>query len=92
MAIKIKQLFKDGTIRKILFFFNENPHSIDTAKGISIWVGCDIDAVRRALRRLVEEGIVVNHRTTFTDAYSYTTRRDISKKIETYIKRVDLRP
>ena len=82
----IKRLFKDEVSKKILLFFNENPHSIDTAKGISIWVGCDTDMVQRALNKLVEEGALVNHKTPSTDAYALTNERAIVKKIERYIR------
>ena len=83
---RIKRLFKDEVSKKILLFFNENPHSIDTVKGISIWVGCDIDMVQRALNKLVEEGVLVNHKTHSTDAYALTNERAIVKKIERYIR------
>lgn len=82
----IKHLFKDDTTKKILLFFNENPHSIDTAKGISVWVACDIEGVQEALNSLVKEGIIINHKAGSTDAYSYTNQRKIVKKIEKYIK------
>ena len=81
-----KILFKNEVIKKILLFFNENPHSIDTAKGISIWVGCNVDAVQKALNRLVKEGVLVSHKTASTEAYAYTNHRDVVKKIEECIK------
>ncbi len=82
----MERLFKSGATKKILLFFNENPHCIDTAKGISVWVGCDADTVKKALNKLAKQGILINHKTASTDAYSYTNQRDIVKKIERYIK------
>jgi len=82
----IKKLFENETTKKVLLFFNENPQCIDTAKGISVWIGCDAPAVKKAADRLVDKGILVNHKTASTDAYSYTNQRDIIKKIEKYIK------
>ncbi|MFC1666667.1 hypothetical protein ACFL0P_02180 [Candidatus Omnitrophota bacterium] len=84
----IKHLFKNEIMKKVLLFFNENPNSIDTAKGISIWVGCDADKVQGALDKLVEENILVNHKSSSTNAYSYTNKKDIVKKIEKYTKRL----
>lgn len=84
----IKTLFKNEESRKVLLFFNENPHSIDTVKGISVWIDCELEAVQKALSRLVRHGILVNHKTASTDAYSYTNQRDIIKKIDVYIKKV----
>lgn len=85
----IKRLFKNEIARKIVLFFNENPHCIDTAKGISVWIGCDMDAVQKALNKLVEEGLLVNHKTASTNAYSYTNQKDTVKKIEKHINNLD---
>ncbi len=82
----IKHLFKDSLTGKIILFFNENPHCIDTAKGISIWLGCDAENAEKVLNKLVKEDILMNHRVASTDAYSYTNKRSITKKIEKYIK------
>ncbi|MBU1852759.1 MAG: hypothetical protein KJ957_01780 [Candidatus Omnitrophica bacterium] len=84
----IKRLFKNEVTKKILLFFNENPQSIDTAKGISIWVGCDADTTQKSLDKLVKEGILVNHKTSSIDAYSYTNQKDILKKIERHIEKL----
>jgi len=82
----IKHLFKNEVTKKIILFFNENPHSIDTVKGISVWIGCDLESVQRALDKLVKEGVLINHKTTTTNAYSYTNQKDMIKAIEKYIK------
>ena len=82
----IKNLFKNDVIKKILLFFNENPQCIDTAKGISVWIACDSDIVQEMLDKLVSEGVLINHKSSSTDAYSYTNNRDIIKNIEKYIK------
>ncbi|MBU1061271.1 MAG: hypothetical protein KJ952_00905 [Candidatus Omnitrophica bacterium] len=84
----IKRLFVNEVTKKILLFFNENPQSIDTAKGISIWVGCDADTIQKSLDKLVKEGILVNHKTSSIDAYAYTNQKDILKKIERHIKKL----
>ncbi len=86
--MNIKTLFKNEVVRKVLLFFNENPHSIDTAKGISVWIDCEAKTVQKALDRLVRHGILVNHKTMSTDAYSYTNKRDIIKKIESSVKKL----
>ncbi|MBU0759009.1 MAG: hypothetical protein KKA34_01420 [Candidatus Omnitrophica bacterium] len=82
----MKKLLKSEVTRKILLFLNENPHSIDTAKGISVWIGCDSAKVQKALAQLVKKGMVVNHKTASTDAYSYTTEKRVIKQIEKHIK------
>lgn len=82
----IARLFKNEVTRKILLFFNENPHCIDTAKGISVWVGCEVGAVQKALNKLVQKGVLINHKAASTNAYAYTNQRDVVRKIERYIK------
>lgn len=82
----IKRLFKNDTLKKILLFFNENPNCIDTAKGISLWIGGDIAVIQKALDSLVKEGIITSHQTAYTSAYAYTNNKEIVKKIEKYIR------
>ena len=82
----IKPLFKNEAVRKILLFFNENPNCIDTAKGISLWIGGDMNVIQKALNQLAKEGIIVSHRTASTTAYAYTNNRAIVKKIEKHEK------
>lgn len=82
----IKSLLKDDAARKILFFFNENPNCIDTAKGISLWTGGDANNIQKALNQLVKEGIITSHQTASTTAYAYTNNKQTVKKIEKYIK------
>ncbi|MBU1147512.1 MAG: hypothetical protein KKD11_04090 [Candidatus Omnitrophica bacterium] len=82
----ITALFKNDITKKILLFFDENPQCIDTAKGISVWIGCDPDKVQKVLKKLDKEKILISHKTASTQAYSYTNQKDILKKIEKYIK------
>ena len=82
----MKKLLKNEIAKKVLLFFNENPHSIDTAKGISVWIGCDPVNVQKALNKLVEKGVLINHKTVSINAYSYPTEKNTIKKIERLIK------
>lgn len=82
----IKALFKNDAARKILLFFNENPNCIDTAKGISLWIGCDIAVIQKTLNQLVKEGIITSHQTASTTAYAYTNNKEVVKKIEKHVK------
>ena len=84
----IKPLLKNEAVRKILLFFNENPNCIDTVKGISLWIGGDMNVIQKALNQLAKEGIIVSHRTASTTAYAYTNNRTIVKKIERCIENI----
>ncbi|MFH1478345.1 MAG: hypothetical protein ABIG92_01035 [Candidatus Omnitrophota bacterium] len=83
----LKRLFKNEVTKNVIIFFNENPHSIDTAKGISIWIGHEPEEVEDSLKILLKNGILINHKTVSTTAYSYTNNRKITKTIEEYIKK-----
>lgn len=82
----IKHLLKNEILRKIILFFNENQNCIDTAKGISLWIGCDISQTQTALNTLVKNKILLNHKTASTSAYAYTNDKNIIKEIERYVK------
>jgi hypothetical protein len=87
---KIENLLKDPAVKKILLFFNDNPNSIDTAKGIALWTGCDIKHAQAGLDKLEAAGIVVRDKTLSTDVYAYTSKRAILKKIESCIKKTGM--
>lgn len=82
----IKSLFKNEATRKILLFFNENPNCIDTVKGISLWINGDVNAIQKALNKLMKEGLITSHRTASTAAYAYTNNKEIVKKIEKHVR------
>ncbi|MFH1782399.1 MAG: hypothetical protein ABH848_02150 [Candidatus Omnitrophota bacterium] len=85
----LNKLLKNNIIKQVLVFFDENPHSIDTAKGISVWIGFSPDEVEKALIRLAEEGILTDHKTASLNAYSYTNNKKIIKKIEKHLKNLE---
>jgi len=87
-VINLKSLFKNEAARKVLLFFNENPNCIDTAKGISLWIGLDIEVIQKALNVLLKEGVITIHQSASTDAYAYTNNKAIVKRIEKYIKNI----
>lgn len=51
-------------------FFAENEGSIDTPRGVSTWIGEDLESVRVALEELVKKGYLKAHRTPSTIGYS----------------------
>lgn len=82
----ISQMLKNEVAQKIVLFFNENPHCIDTAKGISLWIGYDVGAVQKALDSLVKENILISYKTISMNAYAYTNNKNIIKNIEKYME------
>lgn len=72
---------------KIVKFFHENQASIDTPRGVSTWVHEDRLKVKEALEDLVSLKILVAHRSTSTNGYSYTRNVNIISKIEKLLKK-----
>lgn len=72
MPMELCKLLRTPIYFKIVTFFNENPTSIDTPRGISAWVGENRKAVNAALLKLAKLKILTAHKVTSTTGYSYT--------------------
>jgi hypothetical protein len=68
--------------RDIMRFFDENPASIDTPRGISTWVRGDSEKVKGILEELVALGILNAHKVTSTTGYSYTRNPKIIAQVK----------
>lgn len=76
-----KNFDKDLKLR-IIKFFEDNPVSLDSPRGIAAWIGEDIDLVKNALEDLEKKKIVISHKTNFVTGYSLTRDENILKKIK----------
>jgi predicted transcriptional regulator len=77
----LKSLFKDKLMKDIVKFFHENQTCIDTPRGIATWVKAERSAVKKALDKLAELGILTAHRVSSTTGYSYTRDAKLIKEI-----------
>ncbi len=82
----MEKILNSNVYFKILNFFNENPNSIDTAKGISIWTGIPPDITKKSLKQLSKLKLIIEHSTLSTLGYSYTQDKSILEKIKKWIK------
>lgn len=73
--------------QKIIKFFQENPSSIDTSRGIATWINENVNKTERALKKLAEARILVAHGSDAMSAYGYTTNRQMISKIETSLEK-----
>lgn len=69
--------------RKILRFFHEQPHAVESARGISTWIGAEPEHVEEAVGDLLERGWLDSDQTSAARGYSLT--RD--DKLLTQIRR-----
>jgi len=84
--MNLKKFFNSQLHKQIIVFFQENPNSIDTPRGIAAWVGCSRDEAKKALEELAEAGILNSISTSSTSGYSFTSDKDVVKRIEKLIK------
>ena len=58
--------------KKILLFFQEHPHAIETVRGISTWAGEPPEVARSALEVLVGKKWILTHETSAVTGYTLT--------------------
>ena len=87
--MELKKLLKDRIYFKIIKFFNENPASIDTPRGISTWIGENKQNVKTALLKLSKLKILNAHQVTSTTGYSYTRDPKMVRNINNALKKTE---
>lgn len=85
--MNLKRFFDSDLHKKIILFFEENPTSVDSPRGVAIWVGYSRQETKRALDELVEAGILNSISTTSTSGYSLTQDESLIKKIKAFTRR-----
>lgn len=58
--------------RKVLEFFQEHPHAVETVRGLATWVTADSSATQEVLDELVERKWLVLHRALAVTGYALT--------------------
>ncbi len=72
---------------KIMNFFVENPASVESARGISVWINKDIQEVKHALSELETEDVIKTYQSATIVGYSFISDEKLCKKIANFIKR-----
>ncbi len=86
-TVALKKICKSALNLKIISFFHENPHVLDTAQGLCAWINYDCAKIKKALDFLVSQGILVAHSTGATVAYAYTQEKKIVEQIGKFLRR-----
>ena len=68
--------------RRILRFFQEHPHAVETCRGIAAWMAVDGSAIEQALHGLVTRNWLNSHETSCVKAYSLTTDERLLTRIQ----------
>ncbi len=84
--MELKRVLKNQAYRSILKFFNENPNSVDTPRGVATWTNQEIGKVRASLKKLSQLGLLIAHDSPSTTAYSYTEDAKTISKINKLLK------
>ena len=79
--MELKNLIKKDLNKKIIAFFHENPSSIDTPRGIAMWINDDLENVKSARENLAKRGILTAHEGRGTTGYSYTRDDKIISRV-----------
>lgn len=58
--------------RKILRFFHDQPHAVESARGISTWIGAEPEHVEEAVQDLLERKWLDSDQTPVACGYSLT--------------------
>jgi len=86
--MKFEELLNSPIHIQIIEFFDQNPASIDTPRGVAAWINSDRETVKKALTELVELNILIEYRATATTGYGYTSNQAILKKIKKYLSNI----
>ena len=58
--------------KRILSFFHEHPHALETARGIATWLGQDVQSIQEALNGLVSRKWLAVDTTAAVTGYGLT--------------------
>ena len=58
--------------RRILRFFQEQPHAVETARGIATWVGLEVSLIGQVLKDLLEKKWLTADETSAVTGYALT--------------------
>ena len=58
--------------RRILRFFQEHPHAVESVRGISAWLGDEQEQISRALEELVVRKWLAAHETAAVRGFALT--------------------
>ena len=85
--MNLNKALKPGIKFKIVNFFHENQASIDTPRGVAVWIDEDRGKVKKALEEITLCDILIAHRSTSTTGYSYTRDPKLISKIGKLLKK-----
>ncbi len=83
--INLKKICEFPLNLKIISFFQENPQTLDTSRGLATWLNHERGEIKKALDFLVSQEILVAHRTRSTIAYAYTQNKEIINQIKKFL-------
>ena len=58
--------------RRILRFFHEHPHAVETARGVAAWIGDETQAIQEAVQALSKRRWLTADETSAVTGYALT--------------------
>ena len=72
--------------RRILRFFQEHPHAVETVRGIASWVGVEVELIAEALKDLQEKRWLTADETSAVTGYALTRDERLLTQIRQAVK------
>ena len=72
--------------RRILRFFQEHPHAVETVRGIASWVGVEVNLIAEALKDLLEKRWLTADETSAVTGYALTRDERLLTQIRQAVK------
>jgi len=70
----------------LLFFFHDNPHTLDTAQNIARYTGRDVEIVKPELDAMVEERLLMADRVGGMTVYTLSGDPAVTEMVERFVK------
>jgi len=86
MKLFFKKIDRDPILRKIVFFYYNNPGSVDTADNIAQWVEEEEEIVVKKLEYLAKINILNKDKSYATIAYSYTQNKETISIVKNFLE------
>lgn len=86
--MNLRKFFNSELHKRIILFFQENPASLDSPRGIATWIGYSRQETKKALDELTEAGILNSISATSTSGYSFTKDKKIIKKLREFTRQI----
>ncbi|NQS99777.1 MAG: hypothetical protein HQ595_01730 [Candidatus Omnitrophica bacterium] len=85
--VELKKICQSELKLKLVTFFQENPSTVDTSRGIAAWLNLDRKQIKNALDYLVGQKILITHKIGVSLAYCLTQDKKVLDQISNFLQK-----